>query len=56
MVSQPKQGNLHIDEMKSIKYIHCNKLDKIMVLWIGRVEEPKREVVLGFMVQLGLDR
>ena len=31
MVSQPRLGNLHIDEIKSIKYICCNKPNKIWV-------------------------
>ena len=28
MVSQTRLGNLHIDEIKSIKYISCNKPNK----------------------------
>jgi len=56
MVSQPKQENLQIDEMKSVKYIHCNKLNKIIVLKTGVVKEPKREVFLGFMVKPGLNQ
>ena len=31
MFSQPRLGNLHINEIKSIKYIRCTKPNKIWV-------------------------
>ena len=31
MVSQPRLGNLHIDKIKSLKYILSNKPNKIWV-------------------------